>query len=1504
MAYVIVLLHKDRLFRCTLEGNDTVSFGSHKRDTVYVSDFCGSQISVSGSSDGVLLNSAHYGISGSRLPADTFVELDRSEHTALFVSAATGQSPLSYRLEYNSVVRAGRNTDNNITIGLPFVTGCHFVIRYEEGNFRVEDQGSRNGLYLNGRKIGIAKLKSGDELEILSVAVKLINGTLYFENVGGTLKFNRNSLQEDRSPVEETAGGLLFRRFPRVREALPSESITLAKAPVKGQKYEKGRGALTSLAGSGAMFATSILSGAVSPALLAARAAALVSPIIGAASGKGYDNKRRKQYEQYEADRRERYGEYIEDQKANIESVAEVQRRIETDNNPSPEKCLEIVKNVTGRLWERTPSDDDFLSVRVGMGYEGLCVPVNSPDRNASFEMENDEIRALTEQIIEETRIVDHIPERVDLLKNSHIGLVGAKEKRDRLLKNLVIGIASLHSPQDVGIAALLDKSYRREWEMFRWLPHFQKTAGSGSAVAFDAGAADELLEEIGSEIKERLLSEEHENARKRRLVVLVGAGGPGENGKTAAQLAGGDSSVGLSVIFTADHLHELPGVCRYIIDLNEEPCVYDRLESNKKKFFTPDAVPASDKIDGFSRKMAAIVMESDSRSKGIPDSVTLLDGLGVRTVGELDVLTRWQRSVPYRALEAPVGISAGGKPFYLNIHEKAHGPHGLVAGTTGSGKSELLQTWIISLAICYHPHDVAFVLIDYKGGGMANLLEPLPHVVGKITNLGANIGRSLISLQSEIKRRQRIFDEAGVNHIDKYQRLYRAGKVNVPMPHLIIVADEFAELKKEEPDFMAGLISASRVGRSLGIHLILATQKPGGVVDEQIQSNSHFRLCLKVQDAGDSREMIGRSDAARITIPGRTFIRVGEDEVFDLFQSYWSGAAYTGDQEQGADTEIRLVDDSGRRIELFPAAKKELKDAEDQLSAVVAYICGTAKNSGILRLPGPWLEDLPETVCLKELAVSGGFNGTAWEKGPDWFRVPVGIFDDPKAQQQGIQYVDFAEEGHYGVYGAPGTGKTAFLKELTLALGMYYAPDEVTIYIIDCAGWSLNAFSGMPHVGDVILDADGEKLDKFTKLILAEIRKRKKLFMNNSVSSLAAFREVSDEKIPAIVIVVDNIVPMFDDGLNLEPFFTTIAREGTSYGIYLVYSSVSTTGVRYKVQQNVKGAVAFELTDRGDYPSVVGRPDGFLLPKIRGRAFYKGNPPMIFQAAEAVSGANEREKAEELKQIIADMNRAWTGKRPEAVAVMPEYVLDTGLLPEYRDFYQIPVGVRYEDVGTEYADVSDQYTLLVTGPVSSGKSRLLSVLSDMMQERFPAAVRYVIDSTGRALSGEKEQAAMYAVNGQPEIGEMIGRIIEELNVRKNAQKKEDLQTKNEEKEYAGRFVPIVILIDDLKEFVDLSTDADKHSMERICRLAQYLGIIVVAAGRLEDIRRYNEIETLTRAIVSQQNAVALEGCPADYSFMMNGMDYQQKARKTEKGSGFRFHSGECSVIKVIKSDS
>ena len=247
-----------------------------------------------------------------------------------------------------------------------------------------------------------------------------------------------------------------------------------------------------------------------------------------------------------------------------------------------------------------------------------------------------------------------------------------------------------------------------------------------------------------------------------------------------------------------------------------------------------------------------------------------------VNDAEQLNILNRWKINNPVLSLDTVVGVHPNGEDFKLDLHEKFHGPHGLIAGSTGSGKSEFIITYILSMAINYHPYEVQFVLIDYKGGGLAGAFEnkesgvKIPHLIGSITNLDANeINRSLVSIQSELKRRQRIFnevkDKTGESTVDiyKYQKMFREGQVKEPMAHLFIISDEFAELKSQQPEFLAQLVSTARIGRSLGVHLILATQKPSGVVNDQIWSNSKFKICLKVQDRSDSMEVLKKPDAA-----------------------------------------------------------------------------------------------------------------------------------------------------------------------------------------------------------------------------------------------------------------------------------------------------------------------------------------------------------------------------------------------------------------------------------------------------------------------------------------------------------------------------------------------------------------------------------------------------------------------------------------------------------------
>ena len=334
------------------------------------------------------------------------------------------------------------------------------------------------------------------------------------------------------------------------------------------------------------------------------------------------------------------------------------------------------------------------------------------------------------------------------------------------------------------------------------------------------------------------------------------------------------------------------------------------------------------------------------------------------------------ERKQPTKTLQTPVGVNSEGELFNLDLHEKYHGPHGLVAGMTGSGKSEFIITYILSMAVNYHPDEVSFILIDYKGGGLAGAFEnadrciKLPHLAGTITNLdGASIKRSLISIQSELRRRQSIFNDAlritneGTMDIYKYQQLYRDKVVTEPLPHLFIISDEFAELKTQQPDFMDQLISAARIGRSLGIHLILATQKPSGVVDDQIWSNSKFRVCLKVQERADSQDMIKCPDAAELTQTGRFYLQVGYNELFALGQSAWCGADYipTDVIEKTVDTSIQVIDNIGRVVmNVMPSQKKKIgKASTKQIVSVVKYLSDLAKEENVYARP-LWLEPIP----------------------------------------------------------------------------------------------------------------------------------------------------------------------------------------------------------------------------------------------------------------------------------------------------------------------------------------------------------------------------------------------------------------------------------------------------------------------------------------------------------------------------------------------------------------
>lgn len=582
--------------------------------------------------------------------------------------------------------------------------------------------------------------------------------------------------------------------------------------------------------------------------------------------------------------------------------------------------------------------------------------------------------------LVEKPIVLADMPILASLAAERINGVVGNRKQVMQFVQNILLQLTTTHSYDDVKLVFLADTDDMETLEFVKYLPHIWNDQRTFRFLACDVTEAYSISEYLKQELEVDLDSprELKEILKQHPYYVIFALNkrifDSMEILKGVLQL---EENIGVSILAAFDGL---PKECERIFQLNSNGthaiAYLKQLERGDEYFWLEDC----DEI----KKLQCIRMLVNTKLKirgqefTLPKTVTFLDMFRVGRIEHLNIRDRWQRNNPVKSLSTPVGIDADGSVFYLDLHEKYQGPHGLVAGMTGSGKSEFIITYILSLAVNYHPNEVAFILIDYKGGGLAGAFEDsetgirLPHLMGTITNLdGSAIQRSLASIQSELTRRQRVFNEAknkigeGTVDIYAYQKLFRAGKVAEPMPHLFIISDEFAELKQQQPEFMDQLISAARIGRSLGIHLILATQKPSGVVNDQIRSNAKFKVCLKVQDKSDSMDMLLRPEAAELKDVGRFYLQVGYNEYFALGQSAWCGAPYEPQDtvEDRMDNSIAVLDDLGQTmLRVTPEVKRQNSGkSRSQPSCSSSFNWPRKKtfprvHCGKSRFPGIWM--------------------------------------------------------------------------------------------------------------------------------------------------------------------------------------------------------------------------------------------------------------------------------------------------------------------------------------------------------------------------------------------------------------------------------------------------------------------------------------------------------------------------------------------------------------------
>lgn len=1224
------------------------------------------------------------------LPMQVYPILD--DDAVLYVEPDTWnrKSYQKIRLLQEQEITIGRSGENTIVYKNPFISKIHTVITPEEDKWIVSDYNSKNGTFVNGKAIEEQELSFGDIVYLMGLKIIFGKGFLAFNNPDGKVSvrdMERREISVTGSPEDleclfqlpeaekRIKSEQLFHRFPRKKKKFEAVPITVEAPPFA---LDSSQAPIVLRMGSSMVMGGS--------ALMRGNYTSVLSMLLFPLLNHLYTDKDKKEYEKL---RCEKYSEYLENKKEEIRNEKSAEEEILNDNYPSLSTVLTypIEKK---KLWERGNREEDFLHLRIGYGNLPLLASVNYPEKK--FDLLEDPLEKEMYLLAKDKVILEQVPIMLPLVGNFICGVLGEEKEKLEFLIRVIIQIVFLHSYDEVKIVLLLDNEIKKEIPAVRFLPHIWNDERDFRFLATDLSSAHQVGEYLNKQLESELEKpRELKKILKERpyYVVLAWNKQIFDSIEILKSVTKEEKNLGVSVITFFEQVLQ-----------NSHEMIHLHSEGANKITYLREADSFGDEFffDEVDEKLAVQMMQVIANTKlkllqeayALPKMITFLELFGVGKVEHLNPLKRWKENNPVKSLAVRIGVSADGTPFLMDLHEKYQGPHGLVAGMTGSGKSEFIITFILSLAINFHPDEVAFVLIDYKGGGLAGAFEDeergihLPHLVGTITNLdGSAIQRSLMSIESELKRRQRIFNEAksavneGTMDIYTYQKLYRSGKVKTPLPHLFIISDEFAELKSQEPEFMDQLISAARIGRSLGVHLILATQKPSGVVNDQINSNAKFRVCLKVQTRADSNEMLQRPEAAELKETGRFYLQVGYNEYFALGQSAWCGAPYEPQEEAVVhrDDYVQFLDDAGQNIvQVRPAAEKK-SSGVSQLVAIVQYLSDLAKKEQIA-LRKLWLEPLPSDISIQSLQ----------EKYPlqrgDSIETVIGMIDDPENQRQYPLKFDFLKCKNFMVIGGNQAGKTTVLQTMLYTLICNYSPEDVNYYILDYSSMLLNVFDHTRYCGGVWGEGEEPEVEKFFKLLNEIIAERKAEFLAAEVNSFEAYREI--RKIPLILVVIDNITGLssWKGGQTIYYDLNILIREANSVGIKFLISAGSLDDILYKIKKELGTRLVLEAKNRFEYSDILGVQCRFEPKKVPGRGLWREEErPLECHIARYGFDGTEQRRTQKLKETIKHLAQRHCG------AKQAKQILRISDTESYAEFCEdilpnrIPLGYSVSDI-------------------------------------------------------------------------------------------------------------------------------------------------------------------------------------------------------------------------------
>ncbi|MDX3075969.1 FtsK/SpoIIIE domain-containing protein [Streptomyces sp. MI02-7b] len=1113
-------------------------------------------------------------------------------------------------------------------------------------------------------------------------------------------------------------------------------------------------------------------------------------------------------------EKKEEYEGALRRVRADIESaVLEEQRGLRL-SLPDPASLLQMAVRPSERLWERRWQDPDFLSVRVGTADLPSSLSVEDPTQ--------DEHRRFT------VPPLSQVPVSVPLRRVGVAGLAGPGA--ERLAGWMTAQAAALHSPADLRIVVLAGADGEAAWSWTRWLPHAQ--AQGEDAYALVGSTTDSLarrIGELGQIVTSRMaagpdLVRGGVNGYPDILVVL-------EQARRARSLPGviallrDGPSVGVHTLCIDREERLLPEECGAVVVTGGASQGVSRVRTGTGSALegvrTDSPEPAW--YERFGRALAPLRGVGDSDESALPGSVRLLDLLGIEPPTAEAVVAGW--SLGGRSTRAILGTGYDGD---FSVDLVRDGPHALIAGTTGSGKSELLQTLVATLAVVNRPDEMTFVLIDYKGGSAFAECADLPHTVGLVTDLDTHlVERALVSLGAELRRRETQLAQAGAKDIEDYlDKRSRGGDVLPPLPRLLLVVDEFASMVRELPDFISGLVNIAQRGRSLGIHMVLATQRPGGAVTPDIRANTNLRIALRTTDTTESRDIIDAPDSGDISPanPGRAYARLGPSALLPFQSGRVGGRRPGGAVAEGTEVPVRAHAVTWRELGgPLPTGRSRgggsglaQSEAVTDLAVLTAAVAQAARLADVPRQPSPWLPALPEVLEWTAPPAPGPAGERAAELPP----VAYGMVDLPARQTRAPLEFDIDRAGHLHLIGSPRSGRSQSLRTLAAALAQAHGADDVHLYGIDCGNGALNALAALPHCGAVVDRNQVERLGRLLDRLNAELTARQGVLGTRGAADLAELRrsQAAGERLPHIVLLVDRFevyereFTAYDNGSLMERMIRLL-RDGAGVGIHVVLAGDRVLGSS-RFSGTTEDKIVLKLNDRQDYSSVGVPSKSAPSDPAPGRGI------RTLDLAEAqiavltgdLSGAAQG-------QFLTDLGTALTereagvpqARRPLRLDLLPDRIAYRDALPLHtrRGPMRPLVAVGGDTLTALGPDLADVPTFVVAGPPRTGRSTVL----------LTAAHSLLAEGTGLVLLAPR-RSPLRDLEGRTGVAAVIT----------------DSQVTVEEFRRVLGAIPqdnAVVVVDDAELFMGSDIDAD---LALLARGGAGNGWGVLAAGNAESL--------------------------------------------------------------------